>query len=144
MSGLFSQKNSYSPPVSVQQVEQPADYLGEAQKAMALTPEETSLYQRHLANLRGTGGIDNPNGSRSTLSQATIEVDDRQFVVPTVWEGKRLKGKDLFDRLKKEGIGKFPSYESVEEAEKRYGEMHQYMEKDTADFLRNRKEKPKQ
>lgn len=113
-------------------------YLQKAESEMHLTPKEKDLYQLHLKNLRGPGGIDNPGGSRSTLSQTTIEADGRSFNVPTVWGGKRLKGDDLRKKIREVGLNSFPSYATEKEAEERYQEMHRFMEQDTKDFLAQR------
>jgi delta 1-pyrroline-5-carboxylate dehydrogenase len=45
------------------------------------TPQERSLYQRHLTNLTGPGGVDNPDGSRSTLFQATVDHDGKTYAI---------------------------------------------------------------
>jgi hypothetical protein len=109
--------------------------LDAADKEMKLTPQERALYERHLTNLTGPGGVNNPDGSRSTLFQTSFESGGRTYNVPTVYDGKILSPKDAIDRAYREGIDKFPSYGSENEAEARYQKMHGYMEKDTAAFL---------
>jgi hypothetical protein len=116
----------------------PQDNFNTASAEMNLNPEEKALYQRHLKNLYGSGGVDNPDGSRSTLFQATMEHNGKFYAVPTVFDGKILQGKDLTARIRREGIERFPSYDSEDEAEERYQKMHSYMEKDTATYLKGR------
>jgi hypothetical protein len=60
-----------------------------AHYALNLSPQEQALYNRHLTNLNGPGGVDNPDGSRSTLYQAIQEHGGRFYSVPTVWDGRR-------------------------------------------------------
>lgn len=112
----------------------PGSQLQAADTAMKLAPEEKALYQRHLGNLIGAGGVDNPDGSRSTLFATTVGVDDRTFIIPTVWDGKILPPDQAMQRAKAEGLDKFPSYATVEEAQARYDQLHSFMEKDTAAF----------
>jgi len=40
-----------------------------ANKSLNMTPQEQALYQRHLTNFYGTGGVDNSDGSRSPTSR---------------------------------------------------------------------------
>lgn len=113
--------------------------LAAADKDMNLTPQERGLYERHLRNLNGPGGVDNPDGSRSTLYQTTVNVGGKETLIPRVWNGKILSVPDSVARAKSEGIHNFPTYGSPEEAEARYQKMHSYMEKDTASYLKRRK-----
>src|SRR5271166_6013636 len=78
----------------------PTSNLNAAARDMSLTPQETALYQQHLTNLYGPGGVDNPNGSRSTLFAVTAGFGDRTYVVPTVRNGKILSPGDAVQRAK--------------------------------------------
>jgi hypothetical protein len=109
-----------------------------ATQAMKLTPQEQALYQMHLTNLYGPGGVDNPDGSRSTLYQTTVEMDGKNFLIPTVWNGKIVSEEQAVQLAMQYGMDKFPSYGSDQEAESRYQQMHGYMEKDTASYLQSR------
>jgi hypothetical protein len=60
----------------------------DAQVDLNMTPQERALYDRHLGNLYGSGGVDNPNGSRSTLYQANVDIDGKSYNIPTVYDGK--------------------------------------------------------
>jgi hypothetical protein len=105
--------------------------LQAADKAMKLNPQEKALYQRHLDNLNGPGAVHNKDGSVSTLYQAVVQGPDERFYnIPTVWDGKILDTNAAIDRVKKEGWDKFPSYNSIRQAQGRYDEMHKYMNRD--------------
>ncbi|HEX4044007.1 MAG TPA: hypothetical protein VHY10_20090 [Xanthobacteraceae bacterium] len=106
--------------------------------AMKLTPQETALYDRHLKNLYGAGGVDNADGSRSTLYEITAGFGNKTYVLPTVWDGKILPADQAIERAKADGLDKFPSYATEQEAEARYQQLHGYLEKDTAAFMRAR------
>jgi len=108
--------------------------LADADAAMKLTPQEKSLYQRHLTNLTGPGGVDNADGSRSTLFQATVDHDGKTYAIPTVWDGKILPVDQAVERVRAEGWDKFPAYKNPAEAEARYQKMHGFMEADTESF----------
>jgi hypothetical protein len=124
------------------------DQFTQAHKDLGLNQQEQDLYQRHLTNLYGAGGVDHPDGSRSTLYQSVQQHDGKFYNIPTVWDGKvetekytNPEGK-VFDvanqtalnNVAKVGWDKFPSYDTADEADKRYEAMHQYMEKDTARY----------
>ena len=107
-----------------------ASNMGAADTAMKLTPQEKFLYERHLKNVTGGGGFTNADGSRSTLKQTTVGVDGKTYSIPTVYDGKEVSADEAFKRAKDIGLDKFPSYSSPAEAQKRYDEMHKYMERD--------------
>lgn len=125
----------------------------DANEALEFTPQEASLYQRHLSNLNGPGGVDNPDGSRSSLYQAVQEHNGKFYNIPTVWDGKRevepwtrpsdgktfdVPNATALKKVEKEGWDKFPSYKTPEEADQRYDQMHHFMEQDTKDYLNGR------
>jgi hypothetical protein len=141
---------------------QPASNLEAASQLLKLNPQEQALYQRHLDNLRGPGGVDNPptaeepQGSRSSLYASVQKGPGNKFyTVPTVWDGKRetqpytrpSDGK-VFDvpndtamaNIEKAGWDKFPSYATGEEADARYQTMHHFMDGDTGQYLAARKQ----
>lgn len=105
-----------------------------AESELKLTPEEKNLYDTHLRNLIGPGGVDNADGSRSSVKSMMVEFDDRTFVLPTVYGGKILDKDEAIAKAKEIGLNKFPSYDSQEEAEKRYDQLHKFMEKDTQNY----------
>jgi hypothetical protein len=110
-----------------------------AMQQMKLNPQEQSLYQMHLQNLHGPGGVDNADGSRSTLYQITAEIGGKTYVLPTVWNGQILQPEQAVQMARQYGLDKFPTYATEDEAEARYQKMHDYMEKDTAAYLKGRK-----
>jgi hypothetical protein len=107
-----------------------SQYFEKAKKNLNLNKRETRLYERHLANLYGGGGIDTGMGSRATLLTQTITENGRTYVIPTIWDGKVLGPDQALKRARKEGLARFPAYRSVEAAEKRYRDMHEYMDMD--------------
>ena len=124
-----------------------------AQVEMNLTPQERALYDRHIDNLNGPGGVDNPDGSRSSLYQTVEEHDGKFYNVPTVWDGKiqtekwtdpksgktfDIPNKTALDNINKTGWDKFPAYATPEQADARYEQMHGYMDKDTGTYLAGR------
>lgn len=110
-------------------------HMAEATSSLGMTPQEQFLYQTHLNNLHGTGKIMQPDGSVSSLLQMSFEQNGKTYNIPTVWGGKQLSADDAIAKANEVGIDKFPSYGSEAEAEARYGKMHDFMDKDTGDFL---------
>jgi spore germination cell wall hydrolase CwlJ-like protein len=130
-------------------------HADEAQSTLNLNPQERALYDRHVNNLNGPGGVDNPpdennpQGSRSTVYVAVQEHNGRFYNIPTVWNGKRevekytrpngtsldVPNKAALDNVEKAGWDNFPSYRTPEEADARYAQMHKYMDKDTAAYM---------
>lgn len=124
-----------------------------ATSTLKLTPQELALYQMHLQNLTGPGGVDNPDGSRSTLYQAVQEHNGKFYNVPTVWNGKRevepykrddgtvmdVPNSAALANVEKVGWDKFPSYATPDEADARYDAMHKFMEQDTSQYLGSRR-----
>lgn len=102
-----------------------------ATKDMNLNPQEQGLYKRHLDNLWGSGGVDNKDGTRSSLYSSTVTFGDKAYIVPGVHEGRILSNEEADAKAKAEGLDNLPSYATHEEANKRYQQMHDYMEKDT-------------
>ena len=109
-----------------------------AVNALRLNPQEQALYMRHLQNLYGSGGVDNPDGSRSTLYQMGTDIDGRTYNLPTVYDGQILSPDNALARARQAGLSTFPSYQSPFEAENRYQQMHGYMERDTNDYFKSR------
>lgn len=133
-------------------------HLPQAEAAMNLSPQEQGLYMRHVTNLYGPGGVDNaptpeePGGSRSTLYQTVEPHDGKFYNIPTVWDGKRetepytrqdgstldVANPTALSKVAKTGWNTFPSYPTADAADARYGQMHDYLDKDTSDYF-NRK-----
>jgi hypothetical protein len=111
------------------------DNLKAATADLDLTPQEQALYQRHLTNLYGPGGVTNADGSRSSLYQITTMIDGKAYTLPTVYDGKILTPDQAVEKAKAIGLDKFPSYATEQEAEDRYQKIHAYMDKDTATYM---------
>jgi hypothetical protein len=107
-----------------------------ANQAMNLTPQEQALYQLHLSNLWGNGGVNNPDGSRSTLYQMTASPDgSNYYTVPTVSNGQILPPDVAWQQAQQQGLSQYPSYPSPEAADARYMQMHGYMDQDTGAYF---------
>lgn len=114
--------------------------LNAADKDMHLTDQEKNLYKYHLNNLHGDGKIIHPNGDISTILQVSPEVEGKVYNLPTVTNGKVLPDEDAaVENASKIGINHFPSYPDRDTAESRYQQMHQYMDRDVQDYLKNHK-----
>lgn len=127
-------------------------YYDTANKELKLNQQEQALYQRHLTNLNGSGGVDNPDGSRSSLYQSVQEHNGRFYNVPTVWDGAietepytnaqgqkfDVPNRTALQNVYKAGWDSFPSYATPEEADARYELMHGYMDQDTRDYMAKR------
>lgn len=105
--------------------------LRTAVENLGLNKRETALYQRHLDNLWGSGGVTGEMGNRSTLMATTVGFGGRTYLIPTVWDGKILSEDEAVLRAKRMGLRNFPQYKSVKEAQARYSRMHDYMDIDT-------------
>ena len=115
-----------------------------ARDELKMTPQELQMYGRHLGNLRGPGGVDHPDGSRSTLMNMGVELGGKYYNLPRVYDGKILSPDDAIAKAQGLGLENFPSYKNREEAESRYNELHKFMEKDAAQFYRRGPGEPMQ
>lgn len=126
------------------------DNFGQAMQDLDMTPQEQNLYRMHLANLWGDGGVDNPDGSRSTLYASVTEHDGKYYNVPTVWNGKRETKQytrpsdgQIFDvpndtalaKIDAAGWNNFPSSDDPNALVDRYDKLHNYMERDTGSYF---------
>lgn len=133
----------YTPPPAEGKVYDPfGNYVkGKDQSRLApgptiFSPEEKNLYNHHYGNLSGGKYIDSESG-RSTVKAITVGVDGRTYVIPTIWDGKELSGEDAFRKAQSEGLTRFPSYGSEQEAQARYEQMHRYMDSDVQKSLKD-------
>lgn len=109
--------------------------LEAAHKELGLNKQERDYYIRHLKNMHGPGGVDNEDGTRSTVLTQVSKYDDRHYLIPTIRDGKVLdpgeKMSATANRLaEEEGLENFPSYPSEEEARERYNAIHKFMDLD--------------
>jgi hypothetical protein len=107
------------------------NHMQEADDEMQLSPEEKSLYERHWMNLHGKGGVNNPDGTRSTISNMTGEHNGQTYNVPTVYEGRHLDPDQAWRRAEEQGLDTFPHSSSRDYVDQRYDRMHGFMERDT-------------
>ena len=109
----------------------------QAQQALQMTAPERGLYERHLANLYGPGGVQNADGSISTLFQLGVQgPGGLQYNIPSVYNGRILPPDQAIRNAVQQGWHNFPSYPTPDAAESRYQQMHTFMDQDVA--LRNR------
>lgn len=123
-----------------------------ARDTMNLNPQEQALYQRHLTNLYGPGGVTNLGGqSRSTLYQSVEPQGAGYRNIPMVWDGQIQSQKwtdpndpnrvvdvanpQALQNVQNAGWNTFPSYATAQQADDRYQQMHSYMDKDTGDWF---------
>lgn len=111
-----------------------------AMQKMKLTPQEQALYLHHLNNLQ-QGGVQNPDGSVSTLYQVGFSEGNpqRSYNVPSIYGNTKLSPDAAIARAQQMGLDNFPSYGSDFAAENRYQQMHNYLERDTANFLASKR-----
>lgn len=108
----------------------------ETRDKLNLTAQEAQMYGRHLGNLRGPGGVDHPDGSRSTLMNMGVQFGDRYYNIPRVYDGKILSRDEAIAKAQGLGLENFPSYKDQATAEARYKELHSFMEKDAKQLFR--------
>lgn len=101
---------------------------------MDLTPQEQNLYQHHLTNIQKHKGTKNADGSVSTIRSITVERDGRQYMIPTVWDGKILDNQAAVKKAASMGWNYWPSYSTDNEAETRYMQMHDIMAPDVVGY----------
>jgi hypothetical protein len=114
-------------PMTLAQIAQPPPATIDS---LNLTPQEQYLYQMHLQNLLGPGGVTNFNGSRSTLRQMSTDANGRTYNVPTVWGGRILPPDQAMAQARQAGLSNFPAYANPDQAEARYQQMHGFMDQD--------------
>jgi hypothetical protein len=107
---------------------------GVATKEMGLNEQEQFLYQHHLDNY-AKGGVQSAGGTKtSSLLAITVgskdKSDPKTYVVPTILDNKVLSKDEAIQRADDLGLDKFPSYDSREQANARYSQMHDYMDRD--------------
>lgn len=121
-----------------------------ARDTMNLNQQEQALYRMHLSNLYGAGGLDNTDGSRSTLYQSVEPHNGRFYNIPMVWNGRiesqkwtdpnnpsrvmDIANQTALQNVQNIGWQNFPSYPTGQEADARYQQMHEYLNKDTIDY----------
>lgn len=108
--------------------------LRTASENLKLNARERKLYERHLANLYGPGGVKGEMGNINTLMATTVGFNGRTYLIPTVWDGKILSDEKAIVKAKQMGLRNFPQYKSVAEAQARYSKLHDYMDMDVEQY----------
>lgn len=108
----------------------PRTNLEAAERELGLTPQEKYLYEHHLANL-SRGGVKNRDGTISTVLSIGVQIDGREYVIPTVWDNKIVANPaEAIERAKAVGLDKFPSYANAQEAINRGAKIKRFMDRD--------------
>jgi len=108
----------------------PFDYKNLAKRHLQMTEQEQNLYQHHLDNLR-KGGVRMPQGGLASLQAITASIDGRSYILPTIWDNKKLPHDEAIKRAEESGLDKFPHYRNDREATTRYFKIHEFMDRDT-------------
>jgi hypothetical protein len=98
-------------------------------RGLGMTQQEQFMIQHHRNNL-AKGGVKNPDGSTSTYKSIGVTVGDRYYMLPTIWDNKEVSAQEAVSRAQKVGFDRFPSYDTPEQGEARYQQLHGYMERD--------------
>ena len=61
--------------------------------------------------------VQNEDGSSSNVKLGTFGVDGKQYVIPTMVNGKQLTDREAFDTAKQYGFEKYPVFNTVEQAD---------------------------
>jgi hypothetical protein len=61
--------------------------------------------------------VQNKEGGESNVLLGTFGIDDKQYVIPTMVEGKKLSPNQAVDTAMQYGIEKYPSFNTVEQAD---------------------------
>lgn len=94
----------------------------------SMSAQERYLYDHHLSNLAQP--VENTDGTRSTLRAFSATFGDKTYMLPSIWNNQQRSIDESVELAKRQGLDNFPSYASVDEAEARYGKMHELIEKD--------------
>ena len=99
-----------------------------------MTPEELNALQYHRNNLNLGAFLQHPTGEKTTFMGAIVEAPGgKQMLIPTYWGGAIRPVPDAMRMAIKSGI-KFPTYDTVEEAEAREKYIHSLMEQDVKKY----------
>jgi hypothetical protein len=104
-------------------------YLGQTIAARILTGDESAgdvTPAQRAAAMRMQQEFDN---TRSNVKMAGVNMDGMERVIPTMVDGKQLSVKDAAAIARKNGLDKYPSFKTVEEAnsfaEKNHGSINE-------------------
>lgn len=72
------------------------------------------ITRHHYQNIADGKAVENEDGSLSTVKTLIMEVDGREILIPTVWDGQIVDDEDAIDNAMRSGI-EWPSAEPTEE-----------------------------
>jgi len=101
----------------------------EWERKLILTPQEQNMYIHHDKNLQ-KGGVANNDGTISTYRGIVVEQDGKYYKIPTIWDNKVVSNDQALKNVDKVGWDRFQAYNSKEEAEDRYNQIHEFMARD--------------
>tara|TARA_R110002073_G_scaffold85979_1_gene204361 strand:+ start:72 stop:1091 length:1020 start_codon:yes stop_codon:yes gene_type:complete len=73
-----------------------------------------AITQHHYENIANGKAVENEDGSLSTVKTLIVEVDGREMLIPTVWDGEIVDTQTAIDNAMASGI-EWPSAEPTEE-----------------------------
>lgn len=88
--------------------------------------EQFSDLTRHHANAMATGGVKNPDGTISTVRTLVVNLDGKEVIIPSVWDGQIVDDDEAVRRSMASGKD-WPRFDTVEEAEAADREWHRYL-----------------
>ncbi len=87
------------------------------QLAMQQRTAEEAMQERMLP-LPGAGTrVDNPNGSFSTERTIGVNLDGKEYVIPTLLDGVQVSNEEAVQAARTRGLDNYPSFSSPQEAE---------------------------
>lgn len=82
------------------------------------------LTKHHQAEL-ARGGVKNKDGTISTVRTLVFNMDGKEVIIPSVWDGVIVSDEEAINRAMKSGK-RWPRFDSVEEAEATDRAWHQF------------------
>ena len=108
------------PPQQTGAAQPQVDYSAEADRAeqMPIPPSHTFAQESTAQPLPGAGTrVENQDGTFSTERTIGVNIDGREYVIPTLVDGKQLDEQTAVNEAKRRGLQNYPSFNTVEEAE---------------------------
>ena len=93
-----------------------------------------AITKHHFENIAKGKAVENEDGSLSTVKTITVEVDGRELLIPTVWDGEIVDQKTAINNAMASGID-WPSAEPTDEGramlQAKDDAVHQAFNRDT-------------
>lgn len=120
--------------------EQARKELSEPQflKPSGLTPQEEGLLNYSRDNMRSGKVLEEGGDITSVYITGVTGPDGRIYNVPGYADGKKLTDEEASDRAAQIGWDQFPAYGNGKEADAAAEKVHQYIDRDTEEFVQNR------